>query len=557
MTNQLAYKQWDDKPTWCLDRGRDDARPGHADDPTPTGFHAALLGQKDKEAQLHDASIAFLTMKKQAGVLGTAMGMAKANPHLAGAAVGAVGGAIAGGPNHRLGGALAGGAAGGLAGHAMGSRMGGQAVAAEGKAVGQAAKAAPRPAAAPMKPQATPVTEGGRINQQRFQQHMDLIGAHKPSPRQPWPTSSAGPAMGAPTGGTPTVPLQKRAAWLPPFPFADDPQSAAVSGGSSEHVKTAGLSTELVSDAASHFHVPPPRRSIPGLTAVVPLLDDAAQIGSRKMQGYLNRRMEQQPQHEKEAGVMGAVGKRALQSAAGWGAAGAVTGAITAKPGNRMHGAMVGGLAGAAGGAVAPAAEGMAGRMLKMSSPYDDTTMFDMKQRAAEKYPEKVSPIESIRTDAKNAIQLLQDKLHDIRGGFFKEAFDVYSFRNYREKIAAEAGISMGEVAHAGGMPKQLMTARGAGFAGIGALIGGGMGYLGSRGKEEYGGKSKAEVELNAAKDRQPEKPNGIGQAVGKHVTNIHADVAEQMRKHPLAATLTGAGIGAGLALRISSMLGK
>jgi hypothetical protein len=72
-----------------------------------------------------------------AGLAGKAVGLAKKNPALAGAAVGAAGGALMGGEGNRLGGALAGGAMGAGAGHAVhgvGAHM------AAGASLGDAAK---------------------------------------------------------------------------------------------------------------------------------------------------------------------------------------------------------------------------------------------------------------------------------------------------------------------------------------------------------------------------------------------------------------------------------
>lgn len=77
-------------------------------------------------------------MKAVGGMATKALGAAKANPALAGAAVGAVGGALAGGPDNRLGGALGGAALGGAAGHAAHGISGHMA---GGASFGDAAKA--------------------------------------------------------------------------------------------------------------------------------------------------------------------------------------------------------------------------------------------------------------------------------------------------------------------------------------------------------------------------------------------------------------------------------
>jgi hypothetical protein len=66
-----------------------------------------------------------------------ALGMAASHPELAGAAVGAAGGALAGGPDHRLSGALTGGALGAGAGH-VGRNIAGGMVG--GASMGQSAK---------------------------------------------------------------------------------------------------------------------------------------------------------------------------------------------------------------------------------------------------------------------------------------------------------------------------------------------------------------------------------------------------------------------------------
>lgn len=536
-------------------------------------FYDGLTGRKDKVAQLTDASVAFITMKKHAqtkcakcgsamtkekcsnvdcgpgemkmaGIISAAKGVgtkamnaggkafgavgnaAKANPAVAGAALGAATGAVAGGPDHRLGGAVLGAGAGAAVGHGA------------GKLMGRAAKSAP----ASMHPTANlPTPAAGSAPPGTARRFVDATAAAPPPPgartsglAEPGraPTVPSGPAP-APakasmpaglanqspeaiaqaqqqlaagsipgvgqvrgTGPVPgyviqnpaqtqVLPALKKQASLPPFAVAADSSNAASSGGSSASVKTAFPKVKIPSSTLMH------------------IFEESVDIGRIKLQKELARHS-----MDKE----------------------------------------------------------------KKASPYDDTPLMDLKQRAADKYPERVSPIESIRTDFKKAIQFIADKVHDLRSERVSIAqpklamqnilqyeipLDAGEFRAHREKVASEVGISMKEMASAGGMPKQLMTPQGAGFAGVGALIGGGLGYIGSRGKPELGGKSKAEVELAAARDRQPEKPDGIGAAIGKHVVNIHADVAEQMRKHPVIATLTGAGVGAALALRVASMLGK
>lgn len=592
-------------------------------------FYDGLIGRKDKTAQLGDAAIAFITMKKHAaekcsscghpmakekcsnadcgdgmkmaGLIsaakgvgtkamsmgGKALGAAKANPALAGAAVGAAGGAIAGGPDHRLGGAVAGAGLGAAAG-AGAKRIAGAGARADAATAAKVRELHPHaPPPASPGPSATtqlnelrrpaagthpttggmpvPQSPGGGYAPDGFAK--EYAGAVATMPKSPGARTSgladpgravtmqstpaaglanqspealaaarqemmSGKPMGVgaargtgpmpnlaqqPMPGTQVLPaLQKRAAWLPPFAVADDSSNAA-SGGESL-AKTA-------------FKMPSVSRS-----AIINIAEEVVDIGRRQLQAELSK--PHSNSKEKKAG------------------------------------------------------------------PYDDTPLMDMKQRAAERFPEKVSPIEAIRTDFKKAVQLLSDKVQEIRSEKLeitnpktasisgmslgrdistalnkpeetdedrfatlktqlpqvlqhKVPLDAKEFRAHREKIAAEAGLDMKEMASLGGMPKTLMTPRGAGFAAAGALIGGGMGYFGSRGKPELGGKSKAEVELGAARDAQPAKPDGIGATIGKHVTNIHADVAEQMRKHPVAATLAGAGVGAGLALRVATMLGK
>lgn len=649
--SHFGYRQWDDNPTWCLDRGRDDKHNDPPDVPlganSVSGFQAAIVSQREKHAQMADAASAFIGFKKvamevdccvkcgeekdacvceggkkEAGILSTVGHMAMNHPRAAGAAVGAAGGAIAGGPNHRLGGAVAGGALGAAAGHGAAGMMqkaevgavkqlGNQALHAEAPAAAAAvhqtptagptfadkppisqtmagnAQLAPHSSRQTMPPRGgntavmpapekgsyrspqtqqyapgdvpggapgpaidrTPKSEMGAKNQAAFNQHIQGMLAGKPAA-----PAGAGPAL---AGGTPldafkpTTNLNmgmKKVASLP-FAVVVSSKKAIGNGGLTTFVKTAEVIGEIASAASEH-----PRFRIPGISALVAGVDDVAQIGRQKLQAEFNRRSAEkrrQQQQPKLAGLMppiGAVGKRAIQSAAGWGAAGAVTGAITAKPGNRMKGALIGGAAGAAGGAVAPTAEHYAGKMLKMATPFDGTPLMDMRQRAADRYPEKVSIVESIRTDAKKAMHLLEDKSREIRD----DRLDIS-----QPKVAADhAGLDMREMASLGGMPKRLMSRSGALTAGAGALLGGGLAFMASRGKEEHGGRSQAEVDLGDAAANQPEQPEGIRATIGKHVVNMHRDVAEQMRKHPIAACAIGAGAGAGLALRLAPLLG-
>lgn len=530
----FAYKQWDDKPTWLLDHGRDDHGQHPSDDHLRTGFHASLVSHRDKTAQMTDAAMSFIEFKKSAGLMGAVKsigGMAAKNPHLTGAAVGAAGGALAGGPNHRLSGAAVGGALGAGAGH-VASKMApvasaakpavmppaaakvvglanqspealaaGRAELAGGssavKGVGQAPAAGPvtgytppatdsaktqvlqtnrQPAPAPNPNVPAPASEMpnsawhsnlGAQNQQNFNSHIQRMMAGTPA-------TAGRTAMGTPHGR-----MVKKAAWLPPFVVADDSKIAAESGGSS--AKLAAVISELV-QMADHS---PGRSHIPGMGAVVGVVDDLAQVGRQKLQAMISRRQAQNNQQQPSPTT-------------------------------------------------------------KIASGADGSSLMDMRQRAAERFPEKVSPIEAIRTDFKSALQLIQDKVHDL--GSLRHQFAQPKF--------AAAGLDYKELARAGGMPKQLMSRKGLMIAGVGALLGGGSSLYASRGKKEYGGRSQAEVDFASAKARQPEHPSGIRQAIGKHVVNLHHDVAEQMRKHPVAATAMGAGAGAGIALKLAPLLG-
>ena len=122
--------------------------------PVVFALHRAIASHKDKKKHAEDAQHLAMAdrmgrilarsektafdMKAVGGMATKALGAAKANPALAGAAVGAVGGALAGGPDNRLGGALGGAALGGAAGHAAHGISGHMA---GGASFGDAAKA--------------------------------------------------------------------------------------------------------------------------------------------------------------------------------------------------------------------------------------------------------------------------------------------------------------------------------------------------------------------------------------------------------------------------------
>lgn len=594
----FSYKQWDDKPTWMLDRGRDDHGMHPTNEHVHTGFHEALISRKDKVAQLTDASVAFITMKKHAGLMGAAKslgGMAMKHPTAAGAAVGAAGGAVAGGPNHRLSGAVIGGGLGASAGH-LASKMPAMAAkpatmpAAEMRTAGLANQSPEALSAAkaelsggnkaiagvgqgPVSPisaigphYAGPQTQVLPVQNSRVERGLaSTVPAKGQRPEVGNPVENhmnqamqnrygqlvqqglvapENMAKGTSPGQLKTMSYMKKAASLP-FIHADNSINATM-GGELSAIKSAEVISELA-QMAEH-HPSGGRFRIPGMGAMVGVVDDLANLGRQRIQTMISNRQNKQQQQPKVAAAIPFAAKRALQSAAGWGAAGAITGGLSAKPGNRLRNAAIGGLAGAAGGSVAPMAEHQAGKLLKMASPYDATPLMDMKQRAAERFPEKVSPIEAIRTDFKSALQLIQDKVHDLSS--------IRSELAQPKIASAVAGIDYKEIASLGGMPKRLMTRNGMLAAGAGALVGGGLAYYSSRPKKEHGGRSQAEVDLAKRMAKQPEHPEGIKKTIGKHVLGLHHDVAEQMRKHPVSATMMGAGTGAGLALRIAPILG-
>jgi len=576
-------------------------------------FYEGLTNRRTKVAQLGDASVAFITMKKHAmekcakcgstmmkekcsnadcgevkmaGLISSAKGVGtralnavKKNPAITGAAVGAAGGAIAGGPDHRLSGAAAGAGLGAAAGHGAGKLM--------ARGAAKAAPAAAAKAAPAVESMANPANVVSLPNPNKTAV-MPAKGPHNITksygPGEAPGSMSAAPATPAPAPSGPT-----------PVPWEAAPGTARAQVQAAANLPMpAGARTSGLAEPGrvpTMPSTPVAKGTAPGVANQSP---DAVAAARQEMMGGTPMGVGQAKGTGPAPGWVPPPSNKTqvMQKAAAW----LPPFVVADGPSNA---ASSGGLSAVKvafkmpkipASTITNIVEEMADlgrrklqselsvqaekrrRKEKNASPYDDTSLMDMRQRAAEKYPERVSPIEAIRTDFKKALKLLSDKVHDLR----TERTDIASpkiamqnilhhdvplnaneFRAHREKIAAEAGLDMKEMAQMGGMPKTLMTPRGAGFAGAGALIGGAMGFLGSRGKPELGGKSKVEVELGAARDRQPEKPDGIGATIGKHVTNIHADVAEQMRKHPVVATLTGAGVGAGLALRVASMLGK
>ncbi len=582
----LAYRQWDDNPTWCLDRGRDDRHMDPPDEPIEgphvySNFHAAILNQKEKHAQANDAAIAFLGFKKAAGLMQAAKslgGLAMKHPHAAGAAIGAGAGAIAGGPNHRLSGAAVGAGLGAGAGHIASKQMASTAAHGAHDAANAASlrrELSPgTPAAAPHGPvpkasqtevlsnRFLPQTgaETGGIQQvrnlntpsavpapgsvpntgamlpwqentpaamgQNLSAHPGMAGGVAPrsaykaraigSGNDPFAGMPKGTPVNTPESTANTVALQKHA--VGPAPGQAPKNKTVVSGpltgmpkeakkkiaslpsfpvavdsksaalSGGSSAKIASLVSEMATEGMSHVQ---PRKSFFPTSAVIGVLDDAEIVARRKVQEAINRHTNlQHDQNPEEPHV-------------------------------------------------------------KVATPIDSTPLFDAKQRAADRFPEKITPVEAIRTDFKSALHLLQDKVREI-------GQKKHELAGANEKVAADptASITTGRAILERLFPKQVLTAEGAGAAIGGGLLGAGMGYLGSRPKKEHGGRSDAEVATEAWKNRQPEKPDGVLPTIGKHVANLHADVAEQMRKHPVASTALGGAAGATIALRLAALAG-
>ncbi len=110
------------------------SKPKHAED-------AQHLAMADRMGRiLACAEKTAFDMKAVGGMATKALGAARAHPELAGAAIGAAGGALAGGPDNRLEGALGGAGLGGAAGH-LGRGMQTHMAANPGASLGQAAGA--------------------------------------------------------------------------------------------------------------------------------------------------------------------------------------------------------------------------------------------------------------------------------------------------------------------------------------------------------------------------------------------------------------------------------
>jgi hypothetical protein len=115
------------------------SKPKHAEE----AKHAQHLAMADRMGRIlarTQTKIAAIDMKAIGGMATKALGAAKAHPELAGAALGAAGGALAGGPDNRFGGALGGAALGAGAGH-LGRGMQAHMAANPGATLGQAAGA--------------------------------------------------------------------------------------------------------------------------------------------------------------------------------------------------------------------------------------------------------------------------------------------------------------------------------------------------------------------------------------------------------------------------------
>jgi hypothetical protein len=323
----------------------------------------------------------------------------------------------------------------------------------------------------------------------------------------------------------------------------------------------------------------------------------------------------------KEAGAVGNFARKALKAAKGnpyarqaaiWGGAGAVTGAahgaLTAKPGQSrlggaLRGGVLGGVTGAAGGAAAGGiekaltkvairqllrvprqksskfvgryVEPSAGQAVDIGKKYQDSRpeektageqglnkLPDLKELAAEKYP--VEEVPSFSEEINNVIDSTQRKIKDLR----KTRAELVSGEKPRkhkpvlpvpEDLPSKIANAAGGVKANTILPAAFRSKRGLPIVGLGAAALGLANYLTSRPKDELGGKSRAEfdlqkeVELNKA---QATDSDSFPTRMRHRMKEFQSGLATDFRKSPIAAAGVGALVGAGIGSQIAKVLG-
>ena len=280
--------------------------------------------------------------------------------------------------------------------------------------------------------------------------------------------------------------------------------------------------------------------------------------GDAKAYAAVRKKVEQKypDMLEKDASML----SRMARSAAGWGTAGGVMGAASAKEGERLKGFGKGLALGTLGGVVAAPAESGMSRILSRFSKTSEARLAEVAKGPAELPPDLRA---RIKAGARYRYPSKEPVSEEVKGlwSFLKNKYRDFAARRTATSVAppipllkdASIGSTVGKM-----IPSYLKTPTGAGVTAATAAAFGIGNYIANMPRESLGGKGKAQVHYED-KVRANQAAGEEGASLNKKIRNRLAEfqkgLATEFTSHPGGAAATGAVVGAGIGSQVARLL--
>ena len=250
------------------------------------------------------------------------------------------------------------------------------------------------------------------------------------------------------------------------------------------------------------------------------------------------------------------------RGAAGWGAAGGVMGALSAKKGERLKGFGKGLAMGAVGGVAAAPAE-LAMRKLLSRYPASSAARLS---KIAQKGPDLPPELKSrIKDTAIHKFPSKEPIAKEVKGiwNHLKDMYGKWSARRSAMGSAPVLGTMQAKEASLGStvgkmIPHYMKTPTGVGITAATAAAFGIGNYIANMPRESLGGKGKAQVHFEEkvrANQAAGEEGAGLSKRMANRMAEFQKDLATEFTRRPSGAAATGAAVGAGIGTQVARLV--
>lgn len=253
-----------------------------------------------------------------------------------------------------------------------------------------------------------------------------------------------------------------------------------------------------------------------------------------------------------------------VRSAAGWGTAGGVTGALTANKGERLKGFGKGLAIGTVGGLAAAPAEHAATKLVGKWFP---KTSADRLAEVAMQDPPELPPElrTKMRASARYRYPSHEPVAKEVKGvwGLLKKKYRDYLARRSAMGVAPVIPPQISsalkkEASLADMIPSHMKTPAGAGIIAATAAAFGIGNYIANMPRKGLDGKGKAQVHYEGkvrANQAAGEEGAGLSKKLRNRMAEFQKNLATEFTKHPGGAAATGAAVGAGIGSQAAKII--